>query len=681
MSTVISIGYRERQKIRPSQSEVTVSKGVDYFDKVVGADGSRFQLGSDTLQLPATKEVEDALNRPISHNAQPGVIDYEAAIFYNGIPFYNGFARYNTAQRTHRPSSYSMRLIGNGRDFWEQCAGLSMHDLDLGIIPVNRLQIKASWAGTYPGGWRHVFAPVLYGKPTGLIEPDDVTPAFADEDFRPHVYFPAIVAAIGEATGYRIIGQILELPIFRDAVYLCTRKAADIRQVLPPYCQVALLRTTTKAFANGTAIDFNSVSGCSYISSNASGSSIVATVNTELRLTLNMTGSTLDEILVYVNGVHDGVKFTATNSSYISQVITLSVEAGDVITFLALGTGGGITVSFAALYMERVFDPNVIAGKDVYLATALHPHNATQFLNAIAHMYGLLYIVDAKTKTVTVKPRFNFKIGSTLYRGHYDILPTPKTISAGQDDISYQADDYFGKYIELSYKQEGQYLFTALSSANQQDCPVAGSRMDIDGTQGAGTSSANPLFAYLPQYKYAEFSSLPAILGDDFDGASTDLPEVWTGEGVITCGLLYRGNATIQYDEGNGVRNQYDVPWISQYIRTSPNAQPLEKEYHIAYCDAGKIPGLVSIFYWQYLACVRNPETAQFATNMDVAQFDAFNFSGTYTARMGGGNMIAWIALSITGYNPAANQGQVTILKIRPITSDVIAAIENYNGQ
>lgn len=680
MGTVVSIGYREREKILPTQTDVTVGKGVDFFDKIIGSEGSRFQLGSDVLTLPATKEVDRILNRPASHDAKPGVLDLDAAIFHNSINFYNGLARFSTAQRSGRPSTYSLQLIGNGRDFWEQCAGLTMHDLDLGNIVVNRGTIKNSWTGSYLSGLKYIFAPVLYGKPSGLVEPEDEEPAFADEDFRPHIYFPAIVDAIGVATGYRIQGQILGLPIFRESVYLCTRRASDIQQILPPYCQVSLLRTSTKAFVNGAALDFDVTNGCSYVGLGPGGNPVTAGADMDLRITLNMSGSTISEILVYVNGLHDSIKFTSENGTFITQTIILPVEAGDVITFLAVGTGGGITVTFASMLMERVFNPDILVDKTIRLSTAMHPHSVKDFINAISHQFGLLWLVNTKTRTIEVKPRFNFKLGGIQYRGHYDILGTPGDVNAGQDDITYQTDDYFGRHLDMAYKQDGQYLFKVLASANQQDCPVGGIRMEIEGSQGSGQSNLNPLFAYLPQLKYGRFTSLPAILGDDYDGNSTDIPETWTGAGVITCGLVYRNNATIMYDEGNGVPNQYDAPWISQHAGVTPNARPLDKPYQIGYCDTGDTPGLIRLFYWQYLSCIRNPETVRFTTRMGVAEFDAFTFAGTYKARMGGGNMGQWIALSISAYSPATMLGQMSMIKLRPITDAVIAAIENYEG-
>ena len=680
MGTVVSIGSEERRKILPTRSDVTVSKGIDFFDKVIGSEGSRFQLGSNTLQLPATKEVDNILDSPLAHDAKPGLLDYQAAIFYNSINFYNGIARLSAGQRNSRPSDYALELIGNGRDFWEQCAGLSMHDLDLGDVLVSRANIKASWTAT-SSTLNYIFAPVLYGKPSGLVEPEDVDPAFSDEDFRPSVYFPAIVEAIGAATGYRIQGQILALPIFKDAVYLCTRAARDIRQVLPPYCQVSLLRTSTKAFANGAALDFNTASGCDYVDVTGVGTPITANATMDLRITLNMSGTTIDEILVYVNGLYDSIKFESANGTFVTQTIILAVDNGDVITFLANGGGaGGITVTFAALYLERVFNPDSLVDKTISLSTALHPHSVRDYINAISHEYGLLWIVDNKTKRITVKPRFNFKLNGVLYRGHYDTIPTPQTISASEE-ISYQTDDYFGRHIELAYKQEGEYLFDILASSNQQDCPVGGVRMEIAGSQGTGTSSTNPLFAYLPQLRYGRFTSLPAVLGDDYDGNSVDLPEEWTGEGPPMCGLLYRGNATILYDEATGTPNQYDVPWISQQAGLSPNTQPLEKPYQIGYNDTGDTPGLVSIFYRQYLACIRNPETARFQSKINVSVFDGFDFSGTYQARMGGGSIGQWIALLIGSYSPNIQQGQVTMIKLRPVTEDVINAIENYEGQ
>jgi|GEM_PF-5295292 len=674
MDTSISIGFPDRIRIRPTLAKARVSKTIDFIDRVVGAEGSRYALSNNSLVVPATTQISKILDYPLLGDTACKWIEYPCSIAFKGINYFDGLAKLSRASRVVIPDRYEFDLVGNGNDFWQKCEAVNIRSLDLGTLNVTRNNIKDSWTQSYQAGLNYIFAPILYGKPTGLIEPDNIDPAFHDQDWRPSIYYPAIIAAIEKATGYKIESNFFNLPIFQDSVYLCTVPATDIKKVLPPFCQLNFLRFTNKTFNNGDSLDWDTTNNCPFVSISPGGSSFVATASMKLKLSLNLDGSLLDEIQIRVNGVIVD-RFTSPNGFYINDTNTITVSSGDVITLTAVGTAGGINVVFANLLADRIFDPNVIFDTEIELATCLHNHSVKLFLNAISHQFGLIWDINPITRRIQVEPRFNYKIDGQFYQGHYDVTKI-SPIGLDQTGIKHAAQDYFGRFLKLGYKQEGSYLFTLLESANTSDTPIQGIRFDIDSSR-AGGENLNPLFAVLPQFQFRNFSTLPAVLPSDYNQDSEDLPEEWTSEGLPMCGLVYRDNATIFYDEGSGSQNQYDVPWLSQFVDTlNTNANPLDKSYSISYAD-GAVTGLTSIFYPQYLALISCPETLVGTRKMGALDFQNARFDGLHAIRLGS-QQSTWLPISITDFSPTDGIATQTLLKFLPITQAIIGRIKHY---
>ena len=396
----------------------------------------------------------------------------------------------------------------------------------------------------------------------------------------------------------------------------------------------------------------------------------------DIDISLNVSGSNLEEVFVTVNGPIQET-FVAPNSSYINEVKRISVNSGDAIQLIVNAPSfGGSTFNFANLLVNRVYNPAVIADTDIYLATALHPHPVRDFLNAISHQFSLLWDINTVTKQIRVEPRFNYQVDGEQYTGFYDAL-TIKPVEVDQATIEHDHADFFGQFLKIGYQQAGGYLFTVLAGSNPLDVPVFGVRFDTGSSTAKGTEAYNNLFAVLPMFKYGSFSYLPAVLGDGYKQDSEDLPEEWTSEGPITTALVYRDNATILYDENRPEVAVKVAPLLAQRLpNTTLNGQPLDKNYQVAFSD-GPVPGLVTMLYRQYLAVVQCPELVQATAPMKAHQFQQEDFRGLRAVQLGS-TRSSWVSVSITDFDPAAGVASRELIKFMPVTEAVVNSIVHY---
>jgi hypothetical protein len=240
----------------------------------------------------------------------------------------------------------------------------------------------------------------------------------------------------------------------------------------------------------------------------------------------------------------------------------------------------------------------------------------------------------------------------------------------------HQHVDYYGAYLSLGYKQEGEYLYSVASGLGPANVPVYGVRFDT-GKSGDGTDSENRLFTVLNSLKIPGHSIMPAILTDEYEGE--ELPDEWISEGPITCGLIYRNNVTFQYNEDDTEANTYLAPFIGQYLPSSTlNGEPLDKPYQVGYADGPNgLPGLVQIFYRQFFAIVQTPETITVRAPLLGYQFQQERFQRLRALPLAQ-SASTWLALSVRDFNPRERRATYTFIKFVPVTQPVLDAITQY---
>lgn len=662
------------------QTNTAVSQIIDDFESVTGSDQASYEPSNSPLVVMATRQTSAYLKQAAIPGNDPRMATlYTCLVTVNTIPYFRGFARVRAATKDFLTNRYEIELIRAENDFWELCDQINLRELNLGNLSVTPANIQNSWAGTYPT-WNVIFAPVVYGQPTGAAIGSVAT--FAPADFRPAVYYPAIMAAIEQATGYRFMSNFATLPIFQDSVYLYSVGDTLVEKVpLAASCLFSFVRFNSKTFASGTTIDFDQFNDpCAQVT--ATLSNFTATSAVDVAVIFRGIGTNVQSVEVRKNGT--AVYTSAAIGTTISGSTQLSLAVSDVVTVAVNGIGGGsATFSYFSLLgniTTPAQQPGIIQ-QNIRVASVLHDASIKEFLRGISHQFGLVWKVDAIARIVYYEPRFRYRIDGTNYEGFY-VDTDIQQLDVMPGDVAMRNMDYFGDWLELCYEQEGSGLFEALQRYND-NLPVQGVRFALTEQNRNGERSANPFFAVLPNYDTdtVAASVLPAMLPSGYKSGDP-LPTGWDGEGQPTCALIYRGNASVFYDTGTGAVLTV-MPLAAQTVDNyRPNGAVLEKLYTVGYADSQAVnagnspvilPGLATTFYLQYLCIVSSPLelTAQFRVTphwVHNASFErVYNFPLPYMRT-------AWLLLAIQGYEPSTTSGTtMRMLQYRkPLITDLL---------
>jgi hypothetical protein len=665
-----------------------VSQIIDDFESVVGSDQASYEPSNSPIVVMATRQTSAYLKQAaLPDNTSRMTELYTCLVTVNTIPYFRGFARVRAAEKNFKTSRYEIELIRAENDFWELCDQINLRSLQLGSIAVTPANIQTSWANAYPTS-NFIFAPVIYGQPTGASIGTVAT--FAPADFRPAVYYPAIIAAIEQATGYRLMSNFAALPIFQDSVYLFSVGDTAVEKVpLSSTCPFSFVRFNSKTFATGTTIDYDQFNDpCAQVTATLSNFTVTTAI--DVSISFSGIGTNIASVELRKNNV---AVYTATalSSTTVSGSRQLSLVPGDIITLALNGVGGGSATLTTFSWSNNITNPAAGSGiiqSTIQIASCLHDSSIKQFLRGISHQFGLVWKVDAIAKIVYYEPRFRYRIDGTNYDGFYlDTDIQQLKIQPGQ--VQLRNMDYFGDWLELCYQQEGSGLFDALQRYTD-GLPVDGVRFALTDAERTGEQSANPYFAVLPNYDtdLVAATMLPAILPDGYEQGDP-LPTDWEAEGQPVCGLVYRGNASVFYDAGAGAVNTV-MPLVAQTISSyRPNGAVVEKQYVVSYADSQAInagnspvilPGLATTFYLQYFCMVSAPLELSAQFRVSPAWVHNASFERVYNFPLPA-MRTGWLLLAAQDFEPSRTQG--TTLRMlhyrKPLITDLLRLQQPVN--
>lgn len=693
-----------------------VTTATDDPEKVVGAANSRYPSTASNVEIASTPEMNDFFRQSsMAKVNSPDRMNFRCVISVNGIPYFVGVARLKTAARSDSPQNIVLDLTEDQGEFWAKVRGLSLRDLDIGTTVINAANILLSWENNYDGGWDVIYCPKVYGKLSGSLSrvPFQLTEgvAFRPDDMRPDVYFPAIVRGIAKSTGYQVQSQFFDTDIFKETVYLFRINDEDIRQAeseagctwggngmpnqIVPYLEEIQLESWF--------VDCQTPYGI------WEEGRYVATTRHTFKASVKAVGENMVTIIIekateaapdYWLAVQGFNQFVEENTIEGSALISL--ERGEKIRFICQtsdDTNQSGTNYYDAYIETFTFtgtpsgSTGWALGQTVYTQSLLHDKKVIEFIQGISHQFDLAWMVDPIGKVVYVEPRFDYVLDGVRYPGFY--RSEGATLTGDQRSFVISFEDYFGASLSMGYIQEGGKLF---DKRNDKDgLPVEGIKfLYPKGSQQKTTTNLNPFFGVLLQgqglsYPFNIFTYfLPWIVSNDYDPA-TPLPslEETKRDGRPLCGLVYRWNATIEYQpsaEENSVQKL--APWAAQYVEQArPNLTALEKPYTISYCNSKAIetelgnlilPGLAEMFWLPFFSTTDSPEELKGAFAITSVWLQNLPFRNIYAVRQPV-SYAQWIILQVAGFDPlVASNTQASLLKYRPLLLKEVFRLKHY---
>ena len=674
-----------------------VSLSTDSLENVVGAENSRHPRIAGNIELAATpKNVAFLIDSTAPQYDEILFNSFRCVITVNSIAYFTGTAISKTILRSNNIESLVLELLDDQSDFWQTCANNSLRDLRIGEVEIAEDVVIQSWSESWASGWPVIFAPVVYGQPTGTYRKQDLNieierAAFHLRDLRASVYYPAIFEAIERFTGYKFESTFFTLPIFQDHVYLFSVAEEDLRDVFVPSCFFEA-SAAPNLYSNGAVIALSdTLFSCdvewgewdadTYIASEDQTFIFQIQIRASNVLFISMEKETAAAPAVWI-------PFFAWNT-VVGDAIegggTFFINAGDRLRWRIFTIDDGdpddptfLQSNLTAGYLRGDIDQTGtgLRERTLYIESFLHDASIRDFMRGVSHQFCLAWLVDSLTKRVYVEPRFDYYIEKQRYVGFYSA--NRDRLSSDMQQIEFSREGYFNNAIQLYYIQGGGRRFEQrLALANS----AAEGVIYLIGSEARGRdgNSPNPFWQMLTQYigSFTELASsmLPALMEDDWipgeplpggDWVSGQLRAPnYSTKGNPTCALLQRGCATIEYDDGNILTDSvtYDVPWAAQYIDSAtPNGQPLEKLYASSYCESVAIRsgqedvilnGLATMFYRTFFATVEYPEEGYAEFDIDPIFVASLPFRATYVTQQPY-NTAEWILLQINDFEAAS---------------------------
>lgn len=675
----------------------SVSLSTDDFEQVVGTENSRYPSLTSDIRIAATPENSRfLLIGAITQAGHTLCQSFRCVVTVNSIPYFVGRAQVKSSARTMTPDSIVLELVDDPAEFWQICALNSLRVLNIGEFEVTEETILQSWEESWDTGWPVIFAPAIYGQPTGTYRRDPIIEvpraAFHIRDFRPSVYYPAIFEAIERLTGYKFESNFFALPIFQDHIYMYRISDADLKDSVPPECYFeaeaapnsyaneSVIAWTDQVFACGD--DFAEWDGAIYEALEDHTFNLQIWIEATNMLLVSMEKENPDNpgvwlpVFAWNQVVNDRVEGAGT----------FSVLEGERLRFRIFTLDDGdpetptwFDANLTAGYVRGDIDKTGtgLLGRTLYIQSFLHDKPVRDFMRGVSHQFCLAWLVDPLTKRVFVEPRFDYYIEGVKHTGFYGQMR--KQLAGDMSSVTTIREDYFGRYLELCFIQEGGVRFELRDDGDGM--PVEGVRYLMpDGAQAVAKRNVNPFWQVLTQFRGSGFDVvtyyLPAFMEDDWQPgqplpqgdwqAGQLLPPDYETKGNPTCALLQRGNAYIEYDDGDEETDSvgYLLPWPCQYIENAlPNGYPLEKPYCASYCESNAmltgqaseiLPGLASMFYLTFLATTQCPEEIRTGAKIRAPFVASLPFRGEFIVPQPH-NTAEWLLLQIDGFNPVTS--------------------------
>lgn len=643
---------------------------ADKFFSIGKAGGVGLDSPLKAIVLPVSKSLVKAIsgNPTLPVESIKGV-EFEAYMLVNGVPVFSGSARLQNFDLHSIPQKKgSFNLLGDGKRFWSLLENISLRDLDLGTQLWTKFEIIDSFTKNFFQGKKGLFAPVLYGLPSG-----DGGQSWRLDDFRFHVYERAILEAICFKAGYRLNSSFINAQIFTESVHLYHGEKYPEFEIPPSFCQLSAIKFFTQTINNFEIVTLTNAGG--------GGTTDCAVIenSTDIRFleaeTYDFSFNAFAEgnfgnfgAEIWKNGTP--VVFvpsqpeTSNQFSY-EKDFSLDLEIDDVVQVYMNGVGDLKSVNLQI--SGTTLNPN---NSVFYVASCLPDKGAKEFIKGIAHKYNLAFEIDDIRKSATVEPRFNYKLftESKLSQGFY-LTEThtgnfETSVKSAEADLSSLKRDYpqpFGKSVELFYPLQSEYAKENYQNDADGLKPYS-AKFDFKNKKLKATESPNPYYNFLPQGDFLEVigGDLPVLFSNYNSDSETPIP---SGDEInysnfITGGLVYRNKTVFRWE---GEKTNSLAPWISQFVEKKYNdGLEIDTIFTVAYGDhlARNAPlgfqrysGLGSIFYRDYFSTIR--AGVVIFGDLNISFWKIANFSFRFLRRFDLKNFYGfWIITELNKFQP-----------------------------
>lgn len=596
-----------------------VKKQFHEFLSGGGAGGTEVSNFGKSITLPGTK-----INNSLFEQSDE-LLDFIALV--EGMPVISGKCKRVETKYKNDPDSHRVEILADGVSIWERLEGVLLNQLPIGAELVTEELIQQSWTENYDSGWTGIWAPVVYGKLNGdsNINVGNNRMAFLYEDFRYHIYFPAIIKAIfNDTLGYSVNSIFFEHQMFKEGVQLYTAGDKNLRVDGFPVCRATGYTIAMHIPDIMKVPVINVINGCNeFDPADSSFKAIkddVYTISVQGSSTLDIRGIEVRRnfatIAVFLGN-------PVGNTKFIDGEISVALNAGDKVEFWCRPIEFGLSGTLYPISFDIRGSLLIVLGSTVELSSFLPDDSSKDFLRGLTHKFGLVWGVNETLKSVTVEPMFDYEIEGTIYPGYYRRIDSveygekPKVFLLDPSSFSKEQSTPFENYLELAFKKDTQdpVLKNLYSLAEKEsDISFKGCRAEMNNLSGKGNVSYNPYFHDLAVYSLAGVAStpLPCILPSGYKfGEDLSDGDDKTYEGNPKCGLVYR-NATKTTVDPLG---EVNLPLIAQWFAERTFEGLPDKNYSYCYADqtnltADKIPvlnvGLGRRFYGNYFSSIRN---------------------------------------------------------------------------
>jgi len=397
------------------------------FKKIGETESIDIVNAASSLIIPATKTNKQIFE---GNERQRFKID----VIRNAQNFFSGYCKLNSKEYARTELiSYSLELYGGTADIFERLEGLSLRELDLGLLSYSNTGVTTSWSGLTSDTNDVIFLPSIYGQlNSGTAD------YFELEDMRPSVYYETILKGIEDYLGITIESNLRTSDIWKRCVHLYgvgnlwENSYDDITVNLTSDGTVTELSYTFPTSDNVVfKVEVNIPSG-----NNSLGDL------THFEITSDAGYS---QIEVYDNANGNNVVSAEIELSNVGEKIILEGQksSGSSPTLLPNGT------QFLVKSTTKV-----VEGSAVKIETCLHDISVKDWLKDIFLQFNLVSFYNPVTKTLRLDPAFPFSVNGTAYDGFYLVNSTPKTVKTDNRDVSKQYAPIYDKMTFHYLKDE-----------------------------------------------------------------------------------------------------------------------------------------------------------------------------------------------------------------------------------
>lgn len=677
---------------------LTLSKKTDSFFDIPGSRGMELDNELEKISLPATKNNHTIYEQIGLSNPMPGgeALSKETKINVAGLPVFSGSSVMDSISVNYSPELFTLDLIGDSLVIWQELEGVSLRDLDLGVQTWNASFVVDSWTENYDSGWKGLFAPIVFGKNSGVLYPG----SWHEKDFRFSVYFRSIVDAIfNDLLGYSIVSTFFNTDFFKECVYVFSVGEHVQYQDLDQSTRVVAYRDAGSG-GGIFPIEFNNT----YVNTFGEWDlldTFTAAINADFEFDFYGTGENWDTLEIKKNGstVFSTSPTSTLGSTDIYDILeTITLVIGDEIEFFA--SGSGTTLNSVEI---KVSSPQLPwEGGDIVISTCLHDEPVKNFLSAISHMFNLAWRVNNTTKQVFVEPRLPYVLYESgtpvTYQGFYE-RPSNTSNLEQLSAVRYNMKTGcpFGKSLKIGYKKnDNDPLYDSYKNGNTEPLvPLFGIKKDFAVGEGKTSEILNPLFCnlFVSQAEGFDVSGghigAPTILPENYDLVE-DMPTVDAGttkyKGQPTCGLVYRGKMTAYYDDTDQFE---DMPLVVQHVLFQEFGDP-DTFNTLSFADTVMIdpitedeftnPGLISTFYSQWLQMANPAIEIDFQQPVSLDKFSAETFQELKKVQLNNENQLCILA-EIGEMNPVTlSPARYHLIKWSEATSEDAGTITHNDN-